>query len=228
MTDRLRIADEVAELLSRAAAVASLGRLRLLERKAALPSELLRLVMGNPLWMFFEREIDVVRVGDPDGPVDLPFYFLRLRFPEDESVSADLDRLRLVFLQRQRRIAAAEPTHEPTLTRRRLNFTDQSVARPARATCSRHLASEAVGTQRTTFPVLPIAALGVGVVGYVLFFYVRSATLPIVGLLLMVLAAVLAVVAIARSDRRATTAVGFLAIVPLAVVVWAVVVWLGS
>ena len=226
MTDRLRIADEVAELLSREAAVTSLGRLRLLERKAALPSELLRLVMGNPLWMFFEREIDVVRVGDPDGPVDLPFYFLRLRFPEDESVSADLDRLRLVFLQRQRRIAAAEPTHEPTLTRRRLICIDQSVA--PRATCSRHLVSEAVGTQRTTFPVLPIAALGVGVVGYVLFFYVQSATLPIVGLLLMVLAAVLAVVAIARSDRRATTAVGLLAIVPLAVVVWAVVVWLGS
>ena len=80
MTDRLRIADEVAELLSREAAVASLGRLRLLERKAALPSELLRLVMGNPLWMFFEREIDVVRVGDPDGPVDLPFYFLDFAF----------------------------------------------------------------------------------------------------------------------------------------------------
>ena len=87
---------------------------------------------------------------------------------------------------------------------------------------------EAVGTQRSSFPVLPLAALGVGLVGYVLFFYVQSATLPLVGLLLMVLAAVLAVIAIARSDRRATTAVGLLAIVPVAVVVWAVIVWLGS
>lgn len=76
--------------------------------------------------------------------------------------------------------------------------------------------------------MLPVAALGVGVVGYVLFFYVQSATLPLVGLLLMVLAAVLAMVAIARSDRRATTVVGLLAVVPLAVLVWAVVVWLGS
>src|SRR5262245_60223372 len=72
-------------------------------------------------------------------------------------------------------------------------------------------------------PMLVLSACAAGVTGYVLLFYVRSATWPWVGLLLMLLAALLAVVAIARSRRPVGVVLAVLGVVPLAVLVWAVV-----
>jgi hypothetical protein len=62
----------------------------------------------------------------------------------------------------------------------------------------------------------------------VLLFYVRDPVLPLVGALLMLLAAALAVAAVVRSPRPLTAALAGLAVLPLAVFVWAVMHWLGS
>ena len=79
-----------------------------------------------------------------------------------------------------------------------------------------------------SFPVLGLAALACGVTGYVLLFYVRSALLSWVGVLLMLFALPLAIATIARSRQRLTTALGVLAIVPFAILVWAVWSWLET
>ena len=85
-----------------------------------------------------------------------------------------------------------------------------------------------MGNSDRTSAALGWAALVTGVAGYVLLFYVRSPLLPVVGLLLIVAAVPLAIVAIARSRRRLTTAVGVLAIVPLAILISAVWSWLST
>ena len=77
-------------------------------------------------------------------------------------------------------------------------------------------------------PVLALTAIAVGATGYVLTFYVRDAVLPLVGVLLMLVAAVLGLAAIFRSTRRWVTALGVIAALPLVILVWAVVHWLGS
>jgi hypothetical protein len=72
------------------------------------------------------------------------------------------------------------------------------------------------------------AAIAVGAVGYVLTFYVRSELWPWVGVLLMLLAPLLAIAAIARSRRPLTAVVAVVTVIPLAVFVWAVSHWLTT
>src|SRR6187551_3750537 len=93
--------------------------LHVLDWKAALLGELLRLHPGQPLIVFFERDVRVICVRDPDWPVDLVIDHLRLCFPEDDPVATDLNRLlRLDVAVRTRPFAAtAEPWHEQTLVR---------------------------------------------------------------------------------------------------------------
>ncbi len=83
-------------------------------------------------------------------------------------------------------------------------------------------------SRRRTLPALGWAALATGAVGYVLTFYVRSELWPWVGMVLMLLAPLLAVGAIARSRRPLTAVVAVLAAVPLAILVWAVWHWLST
>jgi hypothetical protein len=71
-------------------------------------------------------------------------------------------------------------------------------------------------------PRLAWAAIAAGAVGYVLTFYVRSELWPWIGVLLMLLAPLLAVAAMARSRRPLTFVVAVVAVIPLAVLVWAV------
>jgi hypothetical protein len=77
-------------------------------------------------------------------------------------------------------------------------------------------------------PRLASAAIAVGAAGYVLTFYVRSELWPWGGVLLMLLAPLLAVAAMARSRRPLTFVVAVVAVIPLAVLVWAVWHWLGT
>ena len=71
-------------------------------------------------------------------------------------------------------------------------------------------------------PRLALAAIAVGAAGYVLTFYVRSELWPWVGVLLMLLAPLLAIAAIARSRRPLAAVLAVVAVIPLAVLVWAV------
>lgn len=82
--------------------------------------------------------------------------------------------------------------------------------------------------RRRTLPALGWAALAAGAVGYVLTFYVRSELWPWVGVLLMLLAPLLAVGTIALSRRPLTAVVAVVAAVPLAILVWAVWHWLST
>ena len=76
--------------------------------------------------------------------------------------------------------------------------------------------------------VLALAAFAVGATGYVLTFYVRDPVLPLVGVVLMLLAAVLGLAAILGSTRPRMRVLGVMAVLPLAIFVWAVVHWLES
>ena len=71
-------------------------------------------------------------------------------------------------------------------------------------------------------PRLALAAIAVGAAGYVLTFYVRSELWPWVGVLLMLLAPLLAIAAIARSRGPLAAVLAVVAVIPLAVLVWAV------
>ena len=67
--------------------------LHVFDRKLAFPGELLRLLPRHPLGGLLEPDIRIVCVRDPDRPIDLAFDLLRLRFPEDDSSTTNLDRL---------------------------------------------------------------------------------------------------------------------------------------
>ncbi len=74
----------------------------------------------HPLGGLLERDVRVVRVRDPDWPIDLAFDLLRLRLPEDDPITTDLDRLlrllRLLGLVGTgRRAGATEPAHHRSL-----------------------------------------------------------------------------------------------------------------
>ena len=79
-----------------------------------------------------------------------------------------------------------------------------------------------------TSALLGCAAVTAGVIGYVLTFYVMSAVWPLVGVLLMLVAAFLAVAAVVRSRRRLTIVLAVAAMIPLAVFVFAVAYWLQT
>lgn len=80
----------------------------------------------------------------------------------------------------------------------------------------------------TPFTLLAGAAFACGLSGYVLFFYVRSPLLPWLGLVLMLSAVPLGIVAVALSRRRLATVLGLLSIVPFAAFIWAVEHWFDS
>ncbi len=85
-----------------------------------------------------------------------------------------------------------------------------------------------MGAGSRRLPRLAWGAIAAGAVGYVLTFYVRSELWPWVGVLLMLLAPLLAIAGIARSRRPLTAVVAVVAVIPLAVLVWAVSHWLTT